>query len=55
MFYSFHSLTDKVLVFGTSDGGPIPPGSTEFGSVAQLVEQCPLKALVESSSLSGLT
>ena len=26
-----------------------------FGSVAQLVEQCPLKALVESSSLSRLT
>ena len=24
----FHSLTDKVLVFGTSDGGSIPPGST---------------------------
>ncbi len=28
MLDSFHSLTDKVLVFGTSDGGSIPPGST---------------------------
>ena len=55
MFYSFHSLTDKVLVFGTSDGGSIPPGSTQFGSVAQLVEQCPLKALVRGSSPRGLT
>ena len=30
-------------------------GALEFGSVAQLVEQCPLKALVRGSSPRGLT
>ena len=55
MFISFHSLTDKVLVFGTSDGGSIPPGSTDFGPLAQLVEQYPLKVLVQGSSPWWLT
>ena len=52
-----YSLKDRVLVFGTSDGGSIPPRGTYHadGSVAQLVEQLPLKELVVGSSPTGFT
>jgi hypothetical protein len=61
---------DRVLVFGTSDGGSIPSRGTKLvnghsslvvglttilGSVAQLVEQLPLKELVVGSIPARLT
>ncbi len=46
---------DRALVFGTSDGGSIPSRGTINGSVAQLVEQLPLKELVRGSNPRGLT
>jgi hypothetical protein len=47
---------DRVLVFGTSDGGSIPSGRTfKPGFVAQLVERSPLKRLVAGSSPAGPT
>lgn len=57
---------DRVSVFGTDGGGSIPPESAfkkffialflKFeGPVAQLAEHLPLKEVVESSILSGLT
>lgn len=45
---------DRVIVFGTIDGGSIPSRRTE-GSVAQLVERSPLKRLVAGSSPAGPT
>ena len=57
-----YSLMDKVMVFGTIDGGSIPSKGTNCvypdyieGPVAQLAEHLPLKEVVESSSLSRLT
>ena len=52
-----HSSTDRVVVFGTIDGGSIPSEDTAdfLGSVAQLVEHLPLKEVVVSSNLTGLT
>ena len=55
---SLHSLKDRVLVFGTSDGGSIPSGGTGNVGIrarSSTVEQFPLKELVESSNLSELT
>ena len=47
---------DRVLVFGTSDGGSTPSGRTmKQGSLAQLVEQSPLKRSVVGSNPTGPT
>lgn len=45
---------DRVLVFGTSGGGSIPPRDTN-GSVAQLVEHLALNEVVRGSIPRGLT
>lgn len=59
---------DKAAVFGTADGGSIPPKGARarssigrasrrhlIGLLAQVVEQLPLKESVPSSSLGQLT